>query len=378
MKITGLDIWPVRIPYLKPYTTSQGTISQGEGVIIAVHTDEGLTGIGETSFIFPDRSGETVETVPLILQQRLGPALLGKDPFDTEGIMHALDACACEEHSFPYSKAAIDLALLDLMGKALQLPVAKLIGGIHRDAMEVGRSMSIKPVDELVADAEKLRNEGYKLLTLKGSRDWQTDVQRFIAVRKAVGPDFPLEIDANQAYNVKNAIRLIQELEPYELANLEQPCEWWNLEGMAQITSASTVPITADESVSNSVDVSNVVKLRAADMVTIKLARVGGIRGAQNMVAVAEAGGLYCNMGSKHTFGVGTAAIIHFCAAQNRVIEPLGYGSPLERFVDDVIIEAIPFSDGIVKLPEGPGLGVSLDMKKLGKYSNHQRISVSN
>ncbi|MCP2731112.1 mandelate racemase/muconate lactonizing enzyme family protein [Limnofasciculus baicalensis] len=376
MKIIALEIWPIKIPYKKSYSTSRGTISHGDHVVIKLITDEGITGAGEASFIHADRAGETIETVTEILHKRLGPILMGFDPFDVELIMKTIDKRVGEDFAFSYSRCAIDLALYDIMGKALNLPVAKLIGGTYRTHMEVSRSLSIKPLSEIAGDAEKLRDMGYKMLTLKGSKDWQGDIKRFIAVRKALGDDFPLEIDPNQAYTVKQAIRLIRALEDYGLENLEQPCAWWDLDGMAQVTSVSPVPITADESVINPADAIKVVKMRAADMITIKLARLGGFHYGRKVAAIAEAGGLACNMGSKHTFGVGTAAIIHFCAAHSIVIEPLGYGSPLERFTDDIIVETIPFKEGIVSLPEGSGLGVTLDETKLKKYSDGSPLVV--
>ncbi|MBP0016989.1 MAG: hypothetical protein J7647_05445 [Cyanobacteria bacterium SBLK] len=376
MKITALEIWPVKIPYKRSYSTSRGTVSCGNRVILKISTDEGISGAGEASFIHPDRSGETLETVVEILYKRLGPLIIGCDPFNLERIVRTIEDNVGEDFTFPYSFCAIDLALHDIMGKALNLPVAKLMGGLFRTRMEVGRSLSIAPLDEIAANAENLRNQGYKGLTLKGSKDWQGDIERFITVRKALGDDFPLEIDPNQAYSVKEAIRLIRALEAYHLENVEQPCAWWDLDGLARITRASPVPITADEAVSNPADAMTVVKQQAADQITIKLARLGGFYYARKIAAIAEAGGLSCNMGSKHTLGVGTAAILHFCAAHSVVVEPLGYGSALERFVDDIITEEIPFKEGIASLPEGSGLGVTLNEDKLKKYADGGPIVV--
>lgn len=376
MKIVALEIWPVKIPYKKPYSTSRGTVAAGTRVILKIITDEGIVGAGEASFIHPDRAGGTSETSLATLQKRLGPLLIGMDPFDVEKIMKMIDQHVGEDFAFSYSRCAIDLALHDIMGKALNVPVAKLIGGVFRTQMEVGRSLSIAPLDEIAAKAEKLRDMGYKGLTLKGSKDWQGDIKRFIAVRKALGDDYPLEIDPNQAYSVKDAIRLIRALEDYGLDNVEQPCAWWDLDGMALVTSVSPVTITADESVISPVDAIAVVKKRAADRITIKLARLGGFHYGRKVAAIAEASGLNCNMGSKHTFGIGTAAIIHFSAAHSIVIEPLGYGSTLERFIDDIIVEEIPFKDGMVSLPEGPGLGVTLDEAKLNKYVDGSSIVI--
>jgi L-alanine-DL-glutamate epimerase-like enolase superfamily enzyme len=246
-----------------------------------------------------------------------------------------------------------------------------------RRTMKVGRSLSIKPLPELVSHAERLAQEGYYGLTLKGSSDWRGDQARFIALRKALGPDFPLEIDPNQAYAVADAIRLVKALEPYDLANLEQPCPWWDLDGLQRIQQASSVPVTADESVMCPSDALQIIKRQAASQITLKLARLGGILAAKKVLTVADAGGLTCNMGSKHPFGIGTAALLHFCAAHAQVVEPLGYGSPLERFVDDILDTPIPFAQGVVTLPEGVGLGVSVDRHKLKLYAPEGPILIS-
>lgn len=369
MKITGMEIWPITIPYKKPYTTALGTAPSGTHVILKLFTDQGIVGLGEAAIIIPDRTGETQGNIVEVLRDLFSSFILGKDPFDMEGIMESLDGLASGRYAFPYSKCAVDNALYDIMGKALGVPVYKLIGGAFRKQIGVSRSLPLKSPSEVVAEAEERRAMGYKMLTLKGCSDWRGDIQRFIAVRKAVGEDYPLELDPNQAYSVRDAIRVIRELEPYRLENVEQPCAWWDLDGMAEVKRSVSVPIAADESVLTPVEAMEVVKKRAADMITIKLAKMGGIYYARKVVAIAEAAGLSCNMGSKHTFGVGTAAIIHFSAATKTVIEPIGYGSPLERFVDDIITEPIPFQKGVVSLLEGPGLGVTLDESKLRKYA---------
>jgi len=377
MKIRALEIWPVAIPYKNTYASSRGQLKAGQGVILCLHTDEGLSGFGEASLLFPDRSGETQASMVHVLSDYFAPLLLGQNPLEIQVLMGRLERCAGDAFAFPYTRAAVDLALYDLMGKILNQPVAVLLGGVMRRTMKVGRSLSIKPLPELVSHAERLAQEGYYGLTLKGSSDWRGDQARFIALRKALGPDFPLEIDPNQAYAVADAIRLVKALEPYDLANLEQPCPWWDLDGLQRIQQASSVPVTADESVMCPSDALQIIKRQAASQITLKLARLGGILAAKKVLTVADAGGLTCNMGSKHPFGIGTAALLHFCAAHAQVVEPLGYGSPLERFVDDILDTPIPFAQGVVTLPEGVGLGVSVDRHKLKLYAPEGPILIS-
>ncbi len=215
----------------------------------------------------------------------------------------------------------------------------------------------------------ELRERGHRLLTVKGSHDPKEDIRRVEAVRKAVGDDFPLKLDPNQGYPAHIAIPTIRAVEPYRLEMVEQPCPWWDWDGMAAVTAAIDTPIGADEMVMNLADAMQVVKRRAADIITLKLVKSGGIYFSKKIVAVAEAGGLGCSIGSMHTFGVGTAAIHHFVSATKEVDEPIGYGTPLESFVDDIITEPIQLVNGTVTLSDNPGLGVELDEEKLKQYS---------
>jgi muconate cycloisomerase len=377
MNICRIEIWPTRIPYISTYTSSRGCLSHGQGVILRLMTDCGLIGLGEASLIFPDRSGETQEGIVHVLAELFGPKLLGKQALSIAPLLQSLDDCAGDQFAFPYSRAAVDIALHDLLGKALQVPVYQLLGGLARRQVKVGRSLSIQSLADLVRNAEELRGAGYHGLTLKGSQDCVGDIERFVAVRQAMGDEFPLEIDPNQAYSVSQGLRAVRSLEPFGLANLEQPCAWWDLEGLKRISDASSVPVTADEAVMSTVDVMRVARMQAASCVTLKLARVGGIRAAHEMLTVARAAGLSCNLGSKHTFGVGTAAIAHFCAAHPEVLEPIGFGSPLEYFVDDILLEPIPFERGILTVSEGHGLGVTIDEKKLERYAERSYTCLS-
>jgi len=369
VKITSLEIWPLRIPYQTDYTTSRGTTTHGEGVLVRMHSDAGLTGLGEASFLFPDRSGETLHTVPAILAHHLGPRLLGADPLDRDGTLALLAAAAGDAHSFPYSRAALDLALHDLAAKAQGLPVAGMLGGVRHSSFEVGRSLPLAAPEAVASTATSLQEQGYRGLTLKGSSDRQTDLRCCAAVREAVGPDLPLEIDPNQAWSVEDALTMAIALEELEFCTIEQPCAWWDLEGLARINAASKITITADEAVMCAPEVRQVGRMRAAEMVTIKLARVGGLSEGRRRLQAAKAAGLACNIGSKHPFGVGTAAILHFCASCEGLTQPIGYGAPLERLVDDILEEPIRFSDGITTLPEGPGLGVQVSDEKLERYA---------
>jgi len=138
---------------------------------------------------------------------------------------------------------------------------------------------------------------------------------------------------------------------------------------MAEVSRALKCAVTADESVLCPAEAMNFVRYQAADAFTIKVAKCGGFLQAKRIAAIADAAGLSCNMGSEHPAGIGTAAMAHFWASTPEIIDSVGYGSPLERFADDIIKQPIEFNNGVVHLPSGPGLGVELDEKKLKKHA---------
>ncbi len=371
MKITRLEVCPVQIPHKVPYQLSLGSQKISCDVILKMHTDEGIVGLGEASAgTLIDRTGESQENIVFMLTRYFAPRLIGMDPFAVEAILEELDKVSFGGHAALYSKCAVDLACHDIMGKALGVPVYQLLGGLVRTQVTVSRSLPIgRPPAELAKDALARRDAGYALLTVKGTSNPENDIACFRAAREAVGPDYPLEVDPNQAWTSATAIRTIRRLEQYDLSAVEQPLPWWDYDGMIAVTAAVDTPIIADETVLNPSDAYQVASRRMANLITIKIAKNGGFTLAKRIAAVAQAAGLGCNMGSRHPLGVGAAAIHHFACSTPAVQEPIGFGSPLERLVDDILKEPIPFERGVARPPEGPGLGVELDEAKMKKYA---------
>lgn len=366
--IAGFRIWHVRVPLKTPMRSSRGTAHQGDKVILEIRTASGVTGLGEASVIFPGRSGESGATIFVALKECFGPLLLGRNPIHLARIMDALERLTSEEHAFLATKCAIDIALHDLKARLLGLPLADLLGGAARSRMALSRSLSVMPDAELIALAETLAQEGYRLLTLKGTTDWRGNIRLFETLRARLPNSVKLEIDPNQAWKPKEAIAVDRALSPLGLDCIEQPCPWWDLEGMRRVTEHTVAAIAADETVLSPSDVLRVARLGAADMVTLKLAKSGGIRTTAQMLECALHAGLSCNVGSKHPLGIGAAAILHFAAAYPAVGDTLGYGSALERFVGDVIQEDIRVEAGFAYLPAGLGLGVTLDKARLERF----------
>jgi muconate cycloisomerase len=370
MKITGMDVFPVGMAYAKPYVQATGVTEMARRVIVKVYTDEGIVGLGEASTLLPNRTGESAQVITVVLVNHLGPLLLGEDPFRIQQIMHKLRSASMDKYGFLYSKTAIDMALHDIVGKALNVPVAALLGGIVRNSIGVSRSVPLASPKEVAQAAQKLQRQGYKMITIKAGLDPAGDLRRVAAVRRAVGDELPIEVDANQGYRADVACQVLSRMEDeYRIDNVEQPCPWWDIAGMAQVAATLKCTVTADESVLAPAEAMNLVRYQAADAFCIKVAKCGGFLQSKRIAAIADAAGLSCNMGSEHPAGVGTAAMAHFWASTPEIIDSVGYGSPLERFADDVVKEPIRFKDGVVHLPDGPGLGVELDEKKLKKFA---------
>lgn len=370
MKITRMEVFPIGMAYGRPYEQATGVTAMARRVIIKLYTDEGIVGLGEASTLLPNRTGESAQVITVVLVNHLGPLLIGENPFEIQKIMQKLRWASMDKYGFLYSKTAIDIALHDIVGKALNVPVAQLLGGVIRTSIGVSRSVPLAAPREVARAAAKLVKAGYKMITIKAGVNPAEDLARVAAVRNAVGEAFPIEVDANQGYRADVACQVLARMEDqYHIENIEQPCPWWDIAGMAEVTRALKCTVTADESVLAPAEAMNMVRYQAADAFTIKVAKCGGLLQSKRIAAIADAAGLSCNMGSEHPAGVGTAAMAHFWASTPEITDSVGYGSPLERFEDDIIKEPIEFKDGVVYLPQGPGLGVELDEKKLKQFA---------
>lgn len=370
MKIARIRLYSVAVPYKGgAYVQAHGTVRAAERVICELTTDDGAMGIGETAVVVPERGGETQKSVVTNITDTFAPAILGKDPSNISGIIEDMGHRHQGMTGFLVTRALIDNALYDLMGKVLGVPVHTLLGGIHRDHITVSRSLGVKEPGEMAKDALDRKAAGYAMITLKCGFDPRDDMNRVAAVRDAVGPDYLLEVDVNGGYSADVAVPVLKKMERfYDIRAVEQPVPWWDLDGMAKVAAALHIPVIADESAWTAHDVYQIAQRKAADVVCLKVIKNGGFYLARQMAETAAACGLGVSMGSKHPLGPGTAAILHFAASMPMVSMPVGYGSPHERLVDDIIVETIALENGCVPVPMGPGLGVNLDPEKIRKY----------
>ena len=384
MKIAEIETIPIRLPTRRAHQWASLTTPIGVYVIVKLHTDNGLLGLGEAPVLkdwggdYGRYFGETPQTTVHIISDILAPALKGQDPARFETI-HALMDQAVK--GYPYAKAAIDSAIYDVVGKALNVPAYQLLGGCFRDRVPIAHSLGLMEIEKAVDEALEAKSEGVKTIKLKGGLDPQRDIELVRQMRNALGTETKICVDANQGYPTpKLAVRVIKAMQEYHLLYIEQPVE--GIAAMAQVSRRVDIPVMADESAWTVQDVLEIVHNHAADIISIYTTKPGGMFKAKKVAAVAEAAGLKCNVNGSVETGVGNAANIHLAASTAVVTfdcvvpvsTPKGKGKSGIAgiyYQDDIIKEPFEFSNGDIAVPTRPGLGVELDEDKL----RHYRIS---
>ncbi|MEI6875911.1 MAG: enolase C-terminal domain-like protein, partial [Spirochaetota bacterium] len=295
-----------------------------------------------------------------------GPKLIGVDPFDREWILRLMDvrgnSCA---------RSGIDLAVHDLLGKSLGIPVYDLIGGKCRDRVLVALEIPGGTPGEMAEACASFVKQGVRAFKPKIGGYPDADAERLKAIREAVGKDVVIRADANQGYTPKEAIRLCRLAEKMDvgLELLEQPVAYWDLKGMAQVRAAVDILIEADESSFTQFDAMNIIKAEAADVINIKVEKVGGLYNAKKVVALVESAGLQCVIGTAFGLGLTVAAKLHL-AASTRIIKDAVEFTEV-RLHDNLLLApyggllGLPLEDGCFGVPEGPGFGVTFDEAKM-------------
>lgn len=374
MKITKVESKIVAIPVETPYVTSYGCLKAFSNVLVWVWTDEGIVGIGEAAFVGggPVRE-ETPESTKPVIDIYLAPAIIGADPFDIELVHEKMNRVVPRNL---VAKAGIDLALWDIMGKALGLPVYRLLGGSYRGKIPVTYTLSMNTPEDMAEQASLRKSEGYSTVVIKIGHDPEQDLERLRLVREAVGPAVKIRLDANEGYRPDQAIRVIRKMERYEPEFVEEPVKRWDLAGMAKIARAVDTPISSDESNSTLESAMKLIERGAADILNIKVAKNGGLLNCKKIAAVAEANGIPCLVGGDNTYEITRQACRHLATSTpqlHRGFGSEGCGPASQSKIDDVAKTVVTYKDvsslgGYVVVTPGPGLGVELDEDKIQKY----------
>ena len=356
MKIVDICTVPLKAKFRSPSRFALGTRTHSFNVLVKIISDEGITGVGEACPL-PFWSSETGKSIVEAIENHLKPVLIGKDPIHIASLINIMDRVLDGNN---FAKAAVDIALYDLVGKALNVPVHVLLGGKYRDRVEVNSSVGIGSSEEMAQKCKEIVDKGFKFIKVYGGRDnLRDDIAHLEAIRKKIGYKIQIYLEINQQWNVSNALKSIRELQRFDLLFVEQPVPKWDLSGLKEVKDRSPVPVAADESVGSLQSVFQFASGRQADIINLYVQKTGGIYRTHQAISVLEAAGMQCFMGSLLELGIATAAAIHLACSIKDLKLPCYLVGP-ERYLQDIVEPPLRISNGYIEVPTGPGLGVNL------------------
>jgi o-succinylbenzoate synthase len=361
MGIQQIEVYPVTLAYKETFRIAPGASTESHNVIVKIVTDYGVVGWGEAS---PSErvTGETAETVIKILN-RIAPKLIGLCPLRIEQDVEVMDSIV---EGNPAAKAAIDIALHDILGKTGRKPLFMLMGG-YRTEVLTDITLSIKSPKEMAEDAVKAVNKGFKALKVKVGVNPTEDVERIKRVREAIGDNVQIRIDANQGWTPKQAIEVLNKIEKFNIQFVEQPIPSEDMKGLAEVRKKSPIPIMADESVHSPEDALRLIRAEAVDLINIKLMKSGGILKGRKIAAIAEAAGIPCMIGCMGESEIGIAAGAHLAAA----VKNIQYADlDSDLLLKDKLVKkgGTKVKDSMRVFPKQDGLGIKeLNEQILGK-----------
>lgn len=343
-----------------------------DNIIVKIHTDEGVTGIGAAA---PDIGffGEPWESVKIIIDNYMGPRITGMDPFNREQILHVVTRTGGWHNVLATS--GIDLALHDLLGKAMNISVCNLLGGCHQDKILLSTEVPRGVPEKMAEHSLEYYEQGVRGFKAKVGSDPLRDALSLKAMREALGDKVSIRADANQAYTPKEAIKMCQLSQKFDvdLELLEQPTKKWDLDGMARITKTVDIPIEADESAFSLFDVMRIIKKGAADVINAKVAKAGGFYGVKKWAAVAESAGLATVVGTEWGVGSQIAAKLHLGGSTKNIHPVIEF---TEIMIHETLLsEPLELKDGYLDVPTGPGLGLELDPEKIEQFRNRDAMA---
>ena len=358
----------VDVPTVRLHKLSSLSVTTQSYVIVELRLANGAEGIGEAATLGGPRwSEESVESIKATIDAYLAPALIGAPADRFQAARIRMDAAAKRNNA---AKAAIESALFDAVGKTLGVPAVQLLGGPVRESMPVLWTLaSGDPAQEIEEAEQKLAARLHDTFKVKiGAQSPQADIVRLRRLADALSGRASLIVDANQAWDETTALRYLPVLAELCVRLVEQPVPAWNLAGMARLRARSTVPLMADECVFSAHDMLEVVRTGAADVVSLKLVKHGGLLATRDVAAVAEAAGVGLYGGCLLESSIGAAAHLQVFAGLRELAWGCEHFGP-QILVDDLVEQPLRFADFRIHVPAGPGIGVTLDQEKLRRYA---------
>lgn len=352
MIIKNIEIFEISVPLVTPFKTALRTVDAVNDIVVKITADTGEIGYGEaapTAVI----TGETKESIKSAILNYIKPSIMGMEIDNLEGLMEKINSCILKNTS---AKAAVDMAIYDLYAKKLNSPLYKILGGYKKE-ITTDITISVNEIDEMVQDSLKAVNEGFNILKVKVGKEGEKDIERISEIRKAVGKNVILRVDANQGWTSKQSVKIISALEDKDLniELVEQPVKYWDLEGMKYVTQNTYTKILADESVFSPQDAVKIIQERAADLINIKLMKTGGIFNALKICDIAEVYGVECMIGCMLESKISVSAAANLGAAK-KIITMVDLDGPALCKIDPIDGGPV-FKNSSIKMSEKAGLG---------------------
>jgi muconate cycloisomerase len=365
-KIVRIETPIVDVPFRRPHKLSRATILAQAYVIVRIHTEDGMIGTGDA--VVPGGpwwGGESAETIKLMIDTHIAPILIGQSVFEAQRLMAHADRVVFGN---PVAKSAVEVAMIDAACRSWGISISDHFGGRVTDSIPVLWALGTGEKNADVAEAKALvaadRHHMFKIKLGFGTLD--EDIARVIETADAIG--VPCSIDLNEAWDIAQASYYLPRLKGSRIVMIEQPIARTNLTGMAALTQQLDIPVMADESVCTPQQALAVVEARAADSVSLKISKSGGLRKTQAIASIAQSAGLACFGGTALDGSIGVAASLQLFATMPELRWGCELFGPL-LLSDDVVATPIVYKDNKVWLPEGPGTGIEIDEGKLRHYA---------
>ncbi|MCP4411670.1 MAG: dipeptide epimerase [Gammaproteobacteria bacterium] len=354
MKITDIKFAILEVPLKTPFKTALRTVAEIKDVVIMVETDTGHTGYGEapaTAAITGDTRGSIIEAIRVVMK----PLLIGRDISDLNEITAIIQSCMVKNYS---AKAAVEIAVYDLFAQLYNAPLYKILGG-GEPFLQTDITISVDYIDKMVEDSKKAIELGFDILKIKVGKDIGLDIERIKAIYAEVQDKALLRLDANQGWTAKEAVNALRHLEDSGviLELVEQPVRAEDLEGMKYITERVLTPVMADESTFGPREVIELLKMRAADIINIKLMKAGGISNAIKIADIAESYGIECMIGCMLESSISVSAAAHVAVAKSSIIKKIDLDGPSLCEYNPVVC-GVEFNNAEITISDAPGLGI--------------------
>ena len=365
--IDRIETMILDIPTIRGHVLSMATMRSQSAVLVRIKFSDGSEGIGEGTTIGGLTYGaESPESIQSAIETFIAPALIGRDGDDVNGAYHLMEKLVRGNR---IAKAAVEIALWDGLGKRLGVPVSQLFGGAVHGKMPVAWTLASGNSDTDIAEAlEMIEARRHNIFKLKiGKRAVRDDVAHVARIKQAVGDAASIRVDINQAWSLQDARWGLKGLQEVGCELVEQPVEGRYHTAMAELTRSYEIAVMADEALNGPEDALALAANRSADVFAVKISQSGGLKRASEVISIAQAAGIGLYAGTMLETGVSTAAALQLFST----VETLHWGTELFGpllLTDELLQDPIVYRDFCVEVPQGNGIGASLDPEKVAFY----------